>query len=70
PEGAADIPEPFRVEPDGEGRVEVQIAEPTSALHRLTEWAVRRGIELERLVVSRPSLEDVYLSITEESTSD
>ena len=65
PDGAGDIPEPFRVAPDAEGVVTVEIGETTAALHRLTEWAVRRGIELERLAVTRPSLEDVYLSITD-----
>ena len=67
PDGAGDIPEPFRVAPNREGQVQVEVAELTGALHRLTEWAVRRGIELERLEVIRPSLEDVYLSITEEN---
>ena len=66
PEAAADIPEPFRVEADRDGLISVQVDNPTTALHRLTEWAVRRGIDLEGLAVTRPSLEDVYLSITEE----
>ena len=66
PEGAADIPEPFRVAPNAEGVVSVEVAELTVVLHRLTEWAVGRGIDLERLSVVRPSLEDVYLSITED----
>ena len=44
--------------------VEIRTALPTSVLHRLTAWAVDRGLELERLEVTRPSLEDVYLSIT------
>ena len=34
------------------------------ALHRLTSWALERGIELPGLTVSRPSLEDVYLELT------
>ena len=43
---------------------------PMHALHELTEWAIREGIELEDLRVSRPSLEEVYLELTgaEEST--
>jgi ABC-2 type transport system ATP-binding protein len=44
--------------------VELRVAEPTKALHELTSWAVERGIELEGLQVSRPSLEDVYLDLT------
>ena len=41
--------------------------EPTRLLHELTEKALADGHELEGLVVRRPSLEDVYLSLTEEA---
>ena len=34
------------------------------ALHRLTGWALDNGITLDGLEVTRPSLEDVYLSLT------
>jgi ABC-2 type transport system ATP-binding protein len=44
--------------------VELVVDEPTRVLHELTAWAVGRGIELEGLQVSRPSLEDVYLELT------
>jgi ABC-2 type transport system ATP-binding protein len=44
-------------------------SEPTRLLHQLTEWAVANGVELEGLEVTRPSLEDVYLSLTGEPTS-
>ena len=37
---------------------------PTRSLHQLTCWAVERGIELEDLSVSRPSLEDVFLKLS------
>jgi ABC-2 type transport system ATP-binding protein len=46
------------------GRVEVETANPTADLHRLTGWAVDRGITLAGLTVDRPSLEDVYLKLT------
>jgi ABC-2 type transport system ATP-binding protein len=39
--------------------------EPTKALHQLTGWALERGRELESLSVRRPSLEDIYLELTE-----
>ena len=42
--------------------------EPTRLLHELTEKALASGHELEGLVVRRPSLEDVYLSLTEEAS--
>jgi ABC-2 type transport system ATP-binding protein len=47
-----------------EGLVELETENPTRALHQLTGWAVENGVELERLQVSRPSLEDVYLELT------
>ncbi len=41
----------------------LQTETPTAALHELTSWALERDIELEDLSASRPSLEDVYLSL-------
>ena len=49
----------------GDGLVTVETAEPTQALHQLTGWALRRGLALDRLTVDRPSLEDVYLRLTD-----
>lgn len=37
---------------------------PTADLARLTSWAVEAGIELESLEARRPTLEDVYLDLT------
>jgi ABC-2 type transport system ATP-binding protein len=51
---------------DGRRLVEVATDAPTPLLHRLTSWAVACGKELEGLEVTRPSLEDVYLSLTAE----
>ena len=36
---------------------------PTKTLYALTQWANERGLELEELTVSRPSLEDVFLDL-------
>ena len=47
-----------------DGMVAVTTDTPTQALHELTAWAVARGIELQRLEVTQPSLEDVYLELT------
>ncbi len=44
--------------------VEVRSADPVADLHRLTGWALERGIDLPGLTVTRPSLEDVYLRLT------
>jgi ABC-2 type transport system ATP-binding protein len=46
--------------------VVLETEEPTRVLHELTAEALRSGEELERLEVHRPTLEDVYLSLTEE----
>jgi ABC-2 type transport system ATP-binding protein len=47
--------------------VVIRTTEPTQVLHRLTEEALAEGRELEGLVVRRPTLEDVYLLLTEEA---
>lgn len=44
--------------------VVIEVDEPTSALHELTGWALDEGVPLDGLKVERPSLEDVYLSLT------
>jgi ABC-2 type transport system ATP-binding protein len=49
--------------------VETTLDHPTAAVHRLTGWALEAGVELESLAVRRASLEDVYLSLTADSTS-
>ena len=49
------------------GMVEFEIDEPTTVLHELTRWAIGRGEVLDGLAVNRPSLEDVYLSLTGEA---
>jgi ABC-2 type transport system ATP-binding protein len=42
----------------------ITTTEPTRVLYELTSEAVARGEELERLEVRRPTLEDVYLTLT------
>jgi ABC-2 type transport system ATP-binding protein len=46
--------------------VVVRTTEPTKLLHKLTAEAMADGRELEDLSVRRPTLEDVYLSLTAE----
>ncbi len=46
------------------GRLLLRTDEPLAALNALTGWALEREIELGRLEVRRPSLEDVYLELT------
>ena len=45
--------------------VVVETDEPTRVLHELTEAAIQRGEELDGLEVRKPSLEEVYLSLTQ-----
>ncbi len=42
----------------------IETQTPTRTLNDLTTWAVGRGLELSNLEVARPSLEDVYLELT------
>jgi ABC-2 type transport system ATP-binding protein len=46
--------------------VVVHTTDPTRLLHELTAEALAEGTELEGLSVRRPTLEDVYLSLTSE----
>ncbi len=67
PEGVAltDLPA-FGIAPRTHGtQVDIGSAAPTRDLNVLTEWAVARGIELAGLTMARPSLEDVYLDLTQ-----
>src|SRR5439155_5877635 len=45
--------------------VVVETEEPTRVLHELTAAAIQRGEELDGLEVRKPSLEEVYLSLTQ-----
>jgi len=64
---AVELPERLRQGAKiGHGTVEMEALDLTRALYDLTSWAVQTGISLEGLEVTRPSLEDVYLSITED----
>jgi ABC-2 type transport system ATP-binding protein len=49
-------------------RLELRTEQPTADLHRLTEWALERGLELDDLEVVRPTLEDVYLDLVGDDT--
>ncbi len=46
--------------------IRLRTAAPTSVLLRLCGWAVERNLELQGLEVTRPTLEEVYLELTEE----
>ena len=50
-------------------RVIFETPTATGDVASLTGWAAERGVELRGLTVDRPSLEDIYLSLTEEEGS-
>jgi ABC-2 type transport system ATP-binding protein len=57
----ADVPVPAFA---GNGVACVDADDLTRTLYELTGWAMRRGVALADLRVDRPSLEDVYLELT------
>jgi ABC-2 type transport system ATP-binding protein len=52
------------IERDG-GLARLRTERPTRVLAELCSWAAERGIELERLDVTRPTLEDVYVELVQ-----
>jgi ABC-2 type transport system ATP-binding protein len=50
---------------DLHGRISLRSERPLPQLRALADWALQRGLELHDLQVSRPTLEDVYLSLTD-----
>ncbi|WP_411283193.1 ATP-binding cassette domain-containing protein [Lapillicoccus sp.] len=53
---------------DGRARLRTQM--PTRLLAELCGWAAQSGIELERLEVTRPTLEDIYLELVRDPGSE
>jgi ABC-2 type transport system ATP-binding protein len=51
-------------------RIELETDDPTELLNRLTSEALERGERLQGLTVSRPTLEQVYLQLTEEAETE
>jgi ABC-2 type transport system ATP-binding protein len=69
--GRAELPLPAGLELEGEnGVVSFRTPMPTQTLAPLLGWAAARGSELEGLTVTRPSLEDAYLALTEEAARE
>jgi ABC-2 type transport system ATP-binding protein len=48
-----------------DGHVVLRSSETVQALNELTGWALERGVDLPALEVRPPSLEDIYLDVTE-----
>ena len=67
PEGC-EVPDWLAGSARSDRHFEISEDRPEELLHRLTGWALERGTSLDGLEVSRPTLEDVYLSLTAEAT--
>jgi ABC-2 type transport system ATP-binding protein len=50
--------------------VSLSATDPVPLLRDLTNWATERGVGLPDLAVRRPSLEDVYLELTQQADAD
>jgi len=64
PDGAMP-PVDLTASPGPDGLTELVPDDLTATLHRLTGWALEQHVELTGLEVVRPSLEDVYLTLTD-----
>ncbi len=63
-DGAAVPPADLAGPPGPDGLTELVPDDLTTALHRLTGWALEQQVTLTGLEVIRPSLEDVYLELS------
>ena len=64
PAGVGELPAALGAELDGDGRVTILTDTPLERVRALADWALARGLDLPDLDVRRPTLEDVYLSLT------
>jgi len=61
------VPADLAGHPDQDGWADIVPDDLTMALNKLTGWAIANGIRLEHIEIIRPTLEDVYLALTEGS---
>ena len=71
--GLGDLPtfDAGRIDEPAAGRARIVTSDGLRTAHAITGWALERGYELRGFAVSQPSLEDVYLRLTDtqEATS-
>ncbi len=67
PEGAPTPPASLQAEVSEGSAYTLSTDSPTQTLHALTTWAVEHGVELADLTISRPTLEDLFIELVEES---
>jgi ABC-2 type transport system ATP-binding protein len=65
--GASELPEALRLlaQTNRDGAVMLRSEDPLADVHELAGWGLPRGLDLPDLDVRRPTLEDVYLHLTE-----
>ena len=63
--GGVGLPAGFGAVLDDDGTCRIATQDPMQVLHELTGWALATGVVLGDLTVSRPSLEEVYLQLTD-----
>jgi ABC-2 type transport system ATP-binding protein len=64
PPAGATPPDGLFATPGSDGFTEITPDDLVQALQQLTRWAIDHGASLDELEVTRPSLEDIYLSLT------
>jgi ABC-2 type transport system ATP-binding protein len=64
PVGADPVALPVDVTIDKHGFCEITTTDDIKVLNLLTSWSLKNNVALEGLVAIRPSLEDIYLSLT------
>lgn len=69
PSGVAPLPAALGAVRDEGDAFRIATKDPMRVLHELTGWALAEGIELADLTVSKPSLEEVYLHLTDGAVS-
>jgi ABC-2 type transport system ATP-binding protein len=70
--GPSELPDLFGVTVTHDDRdgVLVTAADGVAAAHAITGWALERGIGLTGFAVAQPTLEDVYLALTEPAAAE
>ncbi|MEM9564060.1 MAG: ABC transporter ATP-binding protein [Actinomycetota bacterium] len=66
PADAAEPPPGLGARPVGDGAHELRTDDVVPTLHTLTGWALDHGVDLTDVSVNRPTLEDVYLALTDD----
>lgn len=62
----AGAPDGLSGTPAANGFTEIASTDVVADLHRLTSWALASAVPLDGLEVARPTLEDIYLQLTDE----